>query len=332
MIAASPNSVDRNARPRQIASAIVSGDSGLIGRSSQCALAAHDARADPADHRDEADRLHEHEHAGCRRVTPPPACSDGDDAEQQHREDVVDDRGAEDHAALDALQRAELLQHARGDAGRRRHERGRDEQRLRSTRNRRRCAHSVPQRERHDDAEHADQERAAADLLQIVEPRFEADREQQQHDADLGQHVERRAARDLLGADPAERGRADHAAGDDLADDAGQLQPLRDLGADLRGDEDHEEAEQDRGGFVHAMRSSDATDVDRIALRRRTARECGPGYHAARRCVFAPPPDATNDRRHRDRRRGGGPMAERRSASRCPRSTRRGCAWSGRPT
>ena len=61
MIAASPNSVDRNARPRQSASVIVSGDSGLIGRSSQCAAAPRDARADPADDATKPTACSEHE-------------------------------------------------------------------------------------------------------------------------------------------------------------------------------------------------------------------------------------------------------------------------------
>ncbi len=160
----------------------------------------------------------------------------GDDAEQEHGEDVVDDGRAEYHARFLALQGAEFLQHARGDAGRCGDEGGGDEQRLGPVESRAvrpQCA----QRERHDHAKHADQEGAAAHALHLVEARFQSDRKQQQHDADFGQHIQR-----LGWLHPAEHGRPDHAAGGDLADHAGQFQALRDFRADLRGDEDDEQA------------------------------------------------------------------------------------------
>jgi hypothetical protein len=144
---------------------------------------------------------------------------------------------AEDHARFLALQGAEFLQHARGDAGRSGDESSGDEQRFGPVE-----ARAVrPQRteyERHDHAEHADQKGAAADALHFVEPGFQSNREQQQHNADFGKHVQ------CLGRlHPAEHGRPDHAAGGDFADHARQLQALRDFRADLGGDEDDEQAE-----------------------------------------------------------------------------------------
>ncbi len=159
----------------------------------------------------------------------------GDDAEQQHREDVVDHGGAEDHAALLALQHAEFLQYACGDAGGRRDEGGGDEQRLGPVE----PGAVRPQRteqERHDDAENADEKGAATDAFHFVDARLQADREQQQHDADFGEHFERHG-----GSDPAEHRRPDDAARGDFADDTRQLQRAGEQRSDLCGDEDDDE-------------------------------------------------------------------------------------------
>ena len=50
---------------------------------------------------------------------------------------------------------------------------------------------------------------------------------------------------------PAEQRRSDYAAGSDLTDDAGQFQTLHNLGANLCGDEDNEQAEQDVVAVLH---------------------------------------------------------------------------------
>jgi hypothetical protein len=91
-------------------------------------LLAHHARAQQRDHDNETDRFAEHDDQmpETQRFA---ALQRGDDAEQQHGENVVDNGCAEDDAAFFTLQDTEFLQHARGDAGRSCHERCGDEQR-----------------------------------------------------------------------------------------------------------------------------------------------------------------------------------------------------------
>ena len=83
---------------------------------------------------------------------------------------------------------------------------------------------------------------ARADLEKRVRD-LEADFEQQQNDADFGEHGQHVVA----AADPAEERRADDQTGDDLGNDRGQLDAFGDLGRDLRGDEHDEDVEEDGG-------------------------------------------------------------------------------------
>ena len=111
-----------------------------------------------------------------------------------------------------------------------------------------------PQRTRaegHQHAEHAHQEGAATDLAQFLEPCLEAYVEQQEDHTQFRQHAQRRTGHDLVRMDQAERRWPDQATCDDLADDPGKLQSLRDFRADLRGDEDREEGQQDFGSMMH---------------------------------------------------------------------------------
>ena len=69
--------------------------------------------------------------------------------------------------------------------------------------------------DRQDHAEDGGDDRRPADREQVVRPHLEADREQQDHDADLGEHE-----RGLTGRDEPERIGSDEEAAEELADDA----------------------------------------------------------------------------------------------------------------
>ena len=81
--------------------------------------------------------------------------------------------------------------------------------------------------------------------------------EQQQDHAELAEDVER-----LVGPDEAENGRPDDDTGDDLADDGGHVDPLRDLGGQLRRDEHDEDVEEDGTDVHECGASADAGSVD----------------------------------------------------------------------
>ena len=83
----------------------------------------------------------------------------------------------------------------------------------------------------------------AADLAHLRQPRLEADPEQQEDDAQLGEDLEH-----LAGLDEPEHRRPDQHAGEDLPDEAGLAEPLEQLLAGLRGEQDDEQVEQDVGG------------------------------------------------------------------------------------
>ena len=105
----------------------------------------------------------------------------------------------------------------------------------------------APVDERHDDADERDQERGAADAAELSEIHLEADFEQQQDHAELGERLQRLAA-----VHPAEHRRPDDDAGDDLADDRRQSHAVRELGRNLGREQDDEDVEQDPVD-VHAL-------------------------------------------------------------------------------
>ena len=90
---------------------------------------------------------------------------------------------------------------------------------------------------------------AAADRSQIAQVHLQADLEQQQDDAELGERVD-----DFVRFDEAEHRRPDEDAGDDLGDDGRDVDAVRDLGGDLGRDEHDEDVEQDRVD-VHRVRT-----------------------------------------------------------------------------
>ena len=92
----------------------------------------------------------------------------------------------------------------------------------------------------HDHAGERDGERSAAHAAELVEIHLEADFEQQQDDAELRQGLQCLAA-----VNPAEHGRTDDHAGDDLADDRREAYAISELGRDLCREEHDEDVEED---------------------------------------------------------------------------------------
>ena len=122
--------------------------------------------------------------------------------------------------------------------------------------------------------------RAVHRIAGQIDPDLEADREEQDHDAELGE--DRGGLGELR---PAQGVRADDDAAEQLADDGGLAEPARELLPDLRGHEQHEEAEEDvgrrtRGGLLDGRRCRDATDGEREGHQLTTTRVC-----SARRCA-----------------------------------------------
>jgi hypothetical protein len=94
-----------------------------------------------------------------------------------------------------------------------------------------------------DDACDGDGNGGAPDAHEIGGFHFQADAEQEEHDAELGEDAE-----ELGGLHPAEDMRADQNSGDDFADDAGLAEAFEELGQELGGSEDDEKGQRDIGG------------------------------------------------------------------------------------
>jgi len=97
-----------------------------------------------------------------------------------------------------------------------------------------------------DYAEGADGKRRDADPEQLVESSLEADLEQEEDDADLGEQLG--LGIDLV--DAQDRGPGHHSA-QNLADHRRLADPAEDLVAHLRRQQDREELEQDLGDMIH---------------------------------------------------------------------------------
>ena len=108
-----------------------------------------------------------------------------------------------------------------------------------------------PADERQHDSEDAHERGGAADVPEVVQPRLEPDPEQQEHGAELREHLD-----GLPDLDPAEQGGPHEDSGQDLADDGRLVDPLEELVADLRGQQDQEEVE-DRLGDARRRRGED---------------------------------------------------------------------------
>ena len=124
-----------------------------------------------------------------------------------------------------------------------------------------------PEREGGGDAEKRDQHRRQADLLHLVDRRFEADLEQQQQDAQLGQHLDRRIGADEVeGVDPDQPQVSEHDAGPELAEHRRLTQAHRQLAAGAGREQDDRQRQQDAGDNI--------LRVGRVRRRRARDRRC----------------------------------------------------------
>ena len=95
---------------------------------------------------------------------------------------------------------------------------------------------------------HATDSRGSPDRTEVGDVHLHTDTQQEQDHTELAEDVE-----GLVGTDEAQDGGPDDDAGDDLAHDRGHIDPLRDLGRQLRRDEHDEDVEEDRAD-VHGGR------------------------------------------------------------------------------
>ena len=186
--------------------------------------------------------------------------------EDDHPQDVVDDRRSENDAAGSAGDDAEIAQHAGGDADAGGHH-GRPKEHglhLRLTKHERK--QPIAEDERQDHASHRHAARPTTNAQDVRQPRFQSDEEQQDHDTQFADHVRDQRHRfgrgshvamegvdeHLVGdADPTQRVRPDDGAGQKLANHRRLMQPLEQFGRDLRRKEDQEKVEQDASDLAH---------------------------------------------------------------------------------
>ena len=197
-------------------------------------LAAHAARpagdGEPEDH--EPDRADDQAERGQPEVA---LGRPRDDPDEDERENVVDDGRPDDDPAETPVEDAEVGEDAARDpdAGG-----GQGEADERGCRRRLPGDHREGHtgRDREDHAQHGRDDGGPADLEQLVGLDLQADREEQDDDADL-----REDRRGLARRDEAERIRADHEPAGQLADHARLAEPPEDLLANLRRQEEDEE-------------------------------------------------------------------------------------------
>ena len=187
---------------------------------------------------DEADAGDRHEQRRCRQVA---GRRTGDDADEDERQDVVDDGGTEDDARERPVEDAHVGQHAAGDADAGRRQRQADEGRRSG-----RLAGAEGDGSATDDGQDHGQDgrgdRGPADGEKLVGADLQPDGEEQDDHAQ-----ERQELRGLAGHEPAERVGPDEEAARELADDARLTEPSGDLLADLGSHEEDEEADQGLG-------------------------------------------------------------------------------------
>ena len=163
-----------------------------------------------------------------------------DDREDDQTDHVVGDRGTEHGARFDRCERAEVAEHPRSDADARRRQCRADEQCF-LTVEAEADARTEARHHRDDHADDCDEEGRAPDGTQIPQVHLEADLEEQQDHAELGEDVQH-----LVGLDDPEQRRPDEHSGDDLGDDRREADAIRDLGSDLRRDDHDQDVEQYR--------------------------------------------------------------------------------------
>ena len=161
-----------------------------------------------------------------------------DDGQDDEAEDVVGHRRAEHGPRFHRGEGPEVTEDPGADPDARGGERGADEDRLVGAEAEQE-ADACPGREGHDHADERDGERGPSDRSELPEVHLEADVEEEQDHAQLGEHAQHVAV-----AHQAEQRRADQDACDDLPDHGREPDPLRHLGRDLCRDQDHQDVEQ----------------------------------------------------------------------------------------
>jgi hypothetical protein len=161
------------------------------------------------------------------------ACEIADHSQHEQPQHVVDDRGGEDDLAGASLDEAAAGEHLGSDTDAGGHHGCAGEDRFHVW-----LApepHNPPaQKKRRDHAEDGDRGGRSANAQQLLRLHFEAHAEQQEHHSELRERVQERG-----GGDPTERGRTDQHSGDNLAHDAGLLQPLEQFGQKFGRAENH---------------------------------------------------------------------------------------------
>ncbi len=231
-----------------------------------------------------------------------------DHSEDDEPDHVIRDGGAEHGPRFDHRECLEVTQHPRRDAHAGRSERGADEDRLLSGHTDRTAERSASY-ERHDDADDRDRQRRASDRSELAQLELGADLEQQQDDPDLTEHPQHVAR-----ADEMEHRRPDQDAGEDLAHDRRDVQPLHELRRDLGGDQHDEDVEQ---RLVDAHRRLRNMGVAGAPRRRPPDQWCGIGTEVrTRRALPRARARARSPRRRAGTRMRGHPS----HACPCPRA------------
>ena len=255
------------ASPRQTRTAGSSGESAKRGAVQQLRAAGQDPGAAEGDEADEGDRDRQRQ-GDLAGVDAAVGGHPDRDREQDQGENVVDDRGPEHGAGGASAGDAEVEEGGRGDAGAGRRQGGAEEDAGFGAFAEDEAAADAGE-EGEDDAGAADRDRDPAHRFHLGEPRLEADPEEEEDDAELGED-----AQHLADLDPAEDRGADEDAAEDLADDRRLADPLEQLVAELGREQDEEEVGEDRGGVgtggegkVHGSRRRLCGGQEEFALR-----------------------------------------------------------------
>ena len=190
----------------------------------------------------------------------------GDDAQDDETEDVVDDRRADDDPGFLGGHAPQIGEDTGGDADGSGGERCADEDRLgdaigagNGARVRQVGPVGETEGEGHRHTDGGDGKGCGSDAKHLAQVGFEADLEEQQQHAELGEHVDHLAGRPF-GRDDAEDAAAQEDAGHQLAEDGGLADALGELAEELGSDE-HGGDRQEEASDVHA---AGATSLQRL--------------------------------------------------------------------
>ena len=263
MIAARPTYAEMSASANMSMNAGTSGVSANIGQvnTSRLMPRARRAAANPSPISPNADD--QDEECGLRLLAGGRA---GHQADRDQGEDVVDHRGAEHDPRERLVEHAELPEDPARDPDARGAQ-GEADERGRLDLGPDRQAEPDPGRDRQDHRDDRGQHGRPAHRQQVVEAHLQPDREQQDDHAELGED-----RRGLAGVDETEGVGTDDEATKQLADDGGLTQAASDLLAELRADEEDEQAEQDVGRRLGGGRGRghgrpDMTEGERVRHR-----------------------------------------------------------------